>query len=95
LKSKKDRIGAAEKIREKLEEVLLEKNIGKEKRSKAIDYANELIYHQVSLGILDKDKRIDGRKLDEIRQISCSAGVVPRVHGSALFLGAKLRCFLL
>lgn len=85
LKSKKDRIGAAEKIREKLEEVLLEKNIGKEKRSKAIDYANELIYHQVSLGILDKDKRIDGRKLDEIRQISCSAGVVPRVHGSALF----------
>ena len=85
LKSRKNRIGAAEKIREKAEEVLLEKNIGKEKRAKAIDYANELIYQQVSLGILDKDKRIDGRKLDEIRQISCSAGVVPRVHGSALF----------
>ena len=85
LKSRKNRIGAAEKIREKAEEVLLEKNIGKEKRAKAIDYANELIYQQVSLGILDKDKRIDGRKLDEIRPISCSAGVVPRVHGSALF----------
>ncbi|MCD6442014.1 polyribonucleotide nucleotidyltransferase [bacterium] len=85
LKSRKDRIGAAEKIREKLEEILLEKNIGKEKRAKAIEYANELIYHQVSLGILDKDKRVDGRKLNEIRPISCSAGVLPRVHGSALF----------
>ncbi len=85
LKSRKDRIGAAEKTRAKLEEILLEKNIGKEKRTKAIEYANELIYHQVSLGILDKDKRIDGRKLDEIRPISCSAGVLPRVHGSALF----------
>ena len=85
LKSRKDRIEAAEKIREKLEEILLEKNIGKEKRAKAIEYANELIYRQVSLGILDKDKRVDGRKLNEIRPISCSAGVLPRVHGSALF----------
>jgi len=85
LKSKKDRIKAVGEIKERLEEVLLSKNIGKEKRAKAIEYANELIYRQVSLGILDKDKRIDGRKLNEIRPITCSAGVLPRVHGSALF----------
>ncbi len=29
--------------------------------------------------------RIDGRKPDEIRNISCEVGVLPRVHGSALF----------
>ena len=29
--------------------------------------------------------RVDGRKLDEIRSISCETGVLPRVHGSALF----------
>ena len=29
--------------------------------------------------------RIDGRKTDEIRQITCEVGLVPRAHGSALF----------
>ncbi|HUH02059.1 MAG TPA: polyribonucleotide nucleotidyltransferase [Kofleriaceae bacterium] len=30
-------------------------------------------------------ERIDGRKLDEIRAIACEVGVLPTVHGSALF----------
>ena len=29
--------------------------------------------------------RCDGRKLDEVRPIACEAGLLPRVHGSALF----------
>lgn len=35
--------------------------------------------------ILKEKKRIDGRKFDEIRPISCEAGILPRPHGSALF----------
>ncbi len=35
--------------------------------------------------ILEKSVRSDGRKMDEIRPISCEVGVLPRVHGSALF----------
>ncbi|MEX0270924.1 polyribonucleotide nucleotidyltransferase [Leptolyngbyaceae cyanobacterium UHCC 1019] len=36
--------------------------------------------------IVEDGVRIDGRKLDEIRPISCRVGVLPaRVHGSALF----------
>ena len=35
--------------------------------------------------ILEKGIRPDGRKLDEIRPIWCEAGVLPRVHGSAVF----------
>jgi polyribonucleotide nucleotidyltransferase len=35
--------------------------------------------------IVKEGKRIDGRGLDEIRPISCEVGVLPRVHGSALF----------
>ncbi|HIK36526.1 MAG: polyribonucleotide nucleotidyltransferase [Geminocystis sp.] len=36
--------------------------------------------------ILDEGVRVDGRKLDEVRPISCRVGVLPpRVHGSALF----------
>jgi len=85
LKTKEERIGAAGKIRAKLEELLLEKQIGKEKRTKAMEYANKLIYQQVSQGILDNEQRIDGRKLDEIRSIDCKVSVLPRVHGSAIF----------
>lgn len=35
--------------------------------------------------VLEDDRRIDGRKPDEIRPISCEVGVLPRAHGSALF----------
>ena len=35
--------------------------------------------------ILTKEKRPDGRKLDEIREITCEVGILPRTHGSGLF----------
>lgn len=35
--------------------------------------------------IMENDKRLDGRKLDEIREISCQVGLLPRVHGTGLF----------
>ncbi len=35
--------------------------------------------------ILEEGKRVDGRALDEIRQITCEIGILPRTHGSALF----------
>ena len=35
--------------------------------------------------ILDEQTRPDGRKLNEIRQITCETGILPRAHGSGLF----------
>ena len=35
--------------------------------------------------IFVEHKRVDGRKLDEIRPLSCEVGILPRTHGSALF----------
>ena len=35
--------------------------------------------------ILNRNRRPDGRGFDEIRQITCEVGVLPRAHGSALF----------
>jgi polyribonucleotide nucleotidyltransferase len=34
---------------------------------------------------LEEGERIDGRKFDQVRDISCEVGVLPRTHGSALF----------
>jgi polyribonucleotide nucleotidyltransferase len=35
--------------------------------------------------ILDEKKRIDGRNLNEVRNITCQVGYLPRVHGSSIF----------
>jgi polyribonucleotide nucleotidyltransferase len=35
--------------------------------------------------VYEKEVRFDGRSLDQVRPISCEVGVLPAVHGSALF----------
>ena len=35
--------------------------------------------------IFNEHTRVDGRGLDEIRPLSCEVGLIPRVHGSAMF----------
>jgi polyribonucleotide nucleotidyltransferase len=42
-------------------------------------------YTVVRTMVLDERKRIDGRDTKTIRPISCEVGLLPRVHGSALF----------
>jgi polyribonucleotide nucleotidyltransferase len=48
----------------------------------AIDMETQKLFDEA---ILKKDERPDGRKLDEVRPISCQVGLLPRTHGSALF----------
>ncbi len=45
----------------------------------------DLIYELVKENVLQKDRRLDGRKLDETRKITCDVNVLPRTHGSSLF----------
>jgi polyribonucleotide nucleotidyltransferase len=35
--------------------------------------------------IIEDGIRLDGRKVDEIRELSCEVGLIPRAHGSGLF----------
>lgn len=54
----------------------------KKKIFEAVDYVFKKIIRE---NIVEKDKRFDGRKLDELRPISAQVGFLPRVHGSGLF----------
>ncbi len=54
------------------------------------DYENEIVRNT----ILSEGKRADGRKPDEIRQITCSMGLLPRVHGSALFIRGETQALV-
>jgi len=48
-------------------------------------FFDEAIDEIVHKNILGKEKRPDGRKLDELRDLSSEVGILPRTHGSGLF----------
>ena len=45
--------------------------------------------------ILKDAKRIDRRKLNEVRDIKCEVGVLPKVHGSALFTRGETQALVI
>lgn len=69
---------------ETLAETIAKHEEGSEKAQiiKVLDY---LFKKNVRKSILEKGKRVDGRKNTEIRPISSSVSVLPRTHGSAIF----------
>lgn len=56
-----------------------------ERKMEIADSIHDLEKACVREMILEEHKRPDGRKIDEIRPLSCEVGVLPRVHGSAIF----------
>ncbi|MFP3043472.1 polyribonucleotide nucleotidyltransferase [Treponema primitia] len=45
----------------------------------------DMQYEILRSGILNKGVRVDGRGTEDIRDITCEVGILPRTHGSALF----------
>ena len=66
-----------------LEQYSEEERAGVEKLVKR--YFHDVHKEAVRRLILDEGIRLDGRKLDEIRPITCQADFLPAAHGSALF----------
>lgn len=48
-------------------------------------FIDEMVKKTMRSLIVDERVRVDGRAMDELRPISCETGILPRVHGSALF----------
>jgi polyribonucleotide nucleotidyltransferase len=62
--------------------------LGEDYADQAGDVADILddLYKRISRDLILKEgKRIGGRRFDEVRQITCEVGNLPRPHGSALF----------
>jgi polyribonucleotide nucleotidyltransferase len=49
------------------------------------DLVGDVEYTALRSQVLDSGERVDGRKANEVRQITIQTGVLPRAHGSALF----------
>lgn len=77
-----------DKLAEDVNAYFMEKYGEEVAESKKTDIAESLYKLEkksVRKMILEEQKRPDGRKIDEIRPLSCEVGLLPRVHGSALF----------
>jgi polyribonucleotide nucleotidyltransferase len=70
-------------VRNKIQDALKEtySDMGSEIRE-AVHALEKKMVRQM---ILEEGKRIDGRSFTEVRPIECVVGLLPRVHGSALF----------
>jgi polyribonucleotide nucleotidyltransferase len=54
--------------------------------AKQISAAIEKYTYKVTKdNVIDKAKRVDGRKIDQVRDLYIESGVLPRTHGSAIF----------
>ena len=77
-----------DKITEDITAYVTEKygeDIAEERKTDIADSVHDLEKACVREMILEEHKRPDGRKIDEIRPLSCEIDVLPRVHGSAIF----------
>jgi len=83
IEDKKEREKAMKEVEEKIKEEL---SANYPERVKEIPLAIEAVEEEiVRREILESGRRPDGRKPEDIREIECQVGLLPRVHGSALF----------
>ena len=87
-KDKQSRDDNITKLTEKVNESYIEK-FGEEKFEEDKSAIGEALYKLEKKVVRDmifyEHKRVDGRNLDQIRELSCEVDLLPRVHGSALF----------
>ncbi len=61
----------------------------REKVKESMTFVWDLVYKRVKevmrKNVLEKEKRLDGRKINEVRKIVWEVGLLPRTHWSALF----------
>ena len=91
--SKKQRSTKRKELRKEIIERLSTEYEGREAEIKEIiqDLEKEMMRRM----ILEEGRRIDGRSFTDIRPIECQIGVLPRVHGSALFTRGETQALVL
>jgi polyribonucleotide nucleotidyltransferase len=88
-----DKMRRQKTLDEMLGETIEKLNTGETDISKEISALFNDIERELVRGmILNDNIRADGRHSEEIRKISCEVGILPRTHGSALFVRGETQC---
>jgi len=83
---KEERKSQVANVKEELKKYLTAEGVEEVLISKV---AGDLVYPaceaEITKGIIERDQRVDGRKMDEIRNLESEVSLLPRTHGSGLF----------
>jgi len=84
-KNRAERVALVEKFSVAVAELLKEKEISDDVQKIILGRVKIYVEKYITKQILDKEQRLDGRKLTDIRDLSIEVGLLPRVHGTGLF----------
>lgn len=88
-----DKLRRQRTLDEILKEIIEKLNTGEKDLTRDIAAVfNDIEKNLVRKMILNETTRADGRSPDEIRQINSEIGILPRTHGSALFVRGETQC---
>lgn len=84
--TKGERKLAVEVIKHNLDDFLFNEGIGKDHRAFAVKKTVEAaIDAEITKQITKNKRRVDGRRIDEIRELEADVEILPRNHGAGLF----------
>jgi polyribonucleotide nucleotidyltransferase len=86
IKEKSDRERNLGTLEDEMAEYLIEKGFTGSDIGAAAALFNKALDELVHKNILEKEMRPDGRKLNEVRDLYTEIGLLPRTHGSAIFI---------
>ncbi len=84
--SRTERVKMVDEIKQAVKQMLDQSGIDQEAQKAGLDNIKKYVAAEISKRILQKEQRLDGRQLDEIRNLEIEVGLLPRVHGSAMFM---------
>jgi len=83
---RKARVSMVTAIEEATSAHLLEQGIEEDIVKLVLKKVQYLVGAEITKRILEKDQRLDGRTLTEVRPLNIEVDLIPRVHGSAMFM---------
>jgi len=85
-KGRTERVAMVDKISEAIKEML--QTEGAEEQIQTVILSRVKIYIEefITARILEKGQRLDGRGIEDVRPLHCEVGLLPRTHGTGLFM---------
>ncbi|MDP3836564.1 MAG: polyribonucleotide nucleotidyltransferase [bacterium] len=84
--TKGERKGAVVAIKEQLDAHLFEKGYSPANRSYAVkSLVEKAVDEEITRALLEDGRRVDGRALNQIRELNAEVALIPRDHGTSLF----------
>ncbi len=84
--TKSDRVAMIDAMKAKAKEFFADKEIDEKVLAGALSQLKYSIGDVISERILTKEQRLDGRSITEIRELQVEVDLLPRVHGSGMFM---------